>query len=178
MIRPCRTRNVPPPSWGPQGEIRQRGDLRISRRQPQHCQCEGVVCDSTFFLSYPCRGQFLPVSFHHLRIRWNFPLPGHHMRFQRERAHFSELVEIGPMIEHSGSCPPSPARRITGHLPDRRAQEEGLDIRVSILWSTQYWRQGRCRCVHCTLVRNDRICRWGSLRYSGSLPLVFLCQHR
>ena len=119
-------------------------------------------------------GQFLPVCFHHLRVRWNFPWRGHHSRFQREHAYFTELMEIGLMIEHSGSCPRSPARRITGQFPDRRAQEEALDIRVFTFCGGQYWRQGRCLCVHCTLVRNVRVCRCGSLLYSGSLPLVFL----
>ena len=31
------------PSWGPLGEFRQQGDLRVSRRQHQHCQIEGVL---------------------------------------------------------------------------------------------------------------------------------------
>ena len=77
-------------------------------------------------------GQFLPVSFHHLRVRWNFPWPGHHLRFQREHAYYTELMVVGLMNEHAGSCPRPIARRITGQLPDQRAQEEGLDIRVSI----------------------------------------------
>ena len=154
----------------------------FSRRQHQYClgracisfsPCSSCTCGSPVIpVPRSVKATELPPSPYtlELSVAWTSLAI-----LERARAYFSELFEIGPMIEHSGS----PARRISGHLPDRRAQEAGpLHQCFHTLGVDSTG--GRARVL-------AYIARWsamivyvagGCLCYSGSLPIVFLFQHR